>query len=61
VKRTNINFIISSIKVNIMSREELKDVIRSAKINADLECSCSNPSTESLVARKILTYIYEAL
>jgi len=44
-----------------MSREELKDIIRSAKINADLECSCSYPSTESLVARKILTYIYEAL
>jgi len=44
-----------------MNREELKGIVRSAKINADLECSCSNPSTESLVARKILTYIYEAL
>lgn len=44
-----------------MSREELKEIIGSAKINADLECSRSHPSIESLVARKILTYIYEAL
>ena len=44
-----------------MSREELKDIIRSAKIDADLDCSCSHPSIENLVARKILTYIYEAL
>ena len=44
-----------------MNREELKGIVRSAKINADLECSCSHPSIENLVARKILAYIYEAL
>ena len=44
-----------------MSREELKDIIGTAMMNADLECSCSIPSTESLVARKIFTYIYRAL
>lgn len=44
-----------------MNRKELKDIIGSAKAKADLECCYSNPSTESLVARKILSYIYEAL